>query len=331
MEIDRFHEWGALLEGLGLSLNFPTSKLSESDDVVEGELQHPHGAAAYSLAILPALTLSALQKHLPHSAFIEKLLVFGPLISKRSADSFRQHGINYLDTAGNALITFPGVHIDIQGRAPAHTSVSLGATHPAPRQANLFSPKRSRVIFSGLITPGHFQRPFRELANLSGVSVGLAQDTTKLLQEHNFLNIDREFAPMQYENLSEMWAREYPGNLGSRSRTQNFSGEINDIKSTPETIYVSGESASPVIKHPQTLTLYSDELPTALIIRNRWRRDDHHPNIFIRSKFWDSNDSGHTNPDTTPWLLIYADLLASNESRQSEAAREIWRRNVQPI
>lgn len=56
----------------------------------------------------------------------------------------------------------------------------------------------------------------------------------------------------------------------------------------------------------------------------RSRRNEEHPNIFLRRQFWCApHEPEKPGVHEAPWLLVYADLLASNDSRQCEAAQQI--------
>ena len=79
-------------------------------------LSHGCGNAVYKVGYADILTSYSLGWILPHIQSGEKVLLLGPRVTERSAERLRQMGINYLDAAGNAYISFDGVLIDIRGR-----------------------------------------------------------------------------------------------------------------------------------------------------------------------------------------------------------------------
>ena len=91
---------------------------------------------------------------------------------------------------------------------------------------------------------------------------------------------------------------------------------------------VSGEQAVPgYIRHAETLLLYiradkNARTPTDLLRRNRWHREPR-GNVTIRRLFWRDLDGLANN--IAPPLLIYADLLAAHEPRQTQVAHEMRR------
>src|SRR5699024_8053053 len=101
-------------------------------------LAHERGRAMYNVAYADTLTASSLNWAMPHSHNKVQLLLLGPRVTERSADMFRQRGINYLDAAGNAFISFGGVHIDVRGRR-AQNAAPTSIPRTARGGVNLYS------------------------------------------------------------------------------------------------------------------------------------------------------------------------------------------------
>lgn len=313
---DRFDE-------LGLRFAEPVD-LTElpGEDTVPVTLLHEHGRSGYHLGFAASLTVSSLEWTRSHYARSERLLLLGPRVTERSAEMFRSLGINYVDQAGNAYVSFAGVHIDVRGRrAPRQAAGGVGGPRLTRGGVNLFSVKRSQVIFAILSWPGLLEAPVREVARTSGVSLGQAQETLELLTQYGFLDEDRQLLPRRAEQLIDQWAAAYPTGLGSQGKTGRFSGNFASLDPEAMVVYVSGEAAVPRLLRPETIVLYTEEFPTDLVRAHRWRRDEESPNIFTRRRFWQP-PQGPAKPgvQVAPWLLIYADLLASGDSRQREAA-----------
>ena len=72
---------------------------------------------------------------------------------------------------------------------------------------------------------------------------------------------------------------------------------------------------------PGTITLYAHQMPGRLVAENRLETDEHGP-IEFRRRFWPFEHEWQ-RPDMTPPVLIYADLLATDEPRCIETARMI--------
>src|SRR5664280_492175 len=103
------------------------------------------------------------------------------------------------------------------------------------------------------------------------------------------------------------------------------SGPVKDVHSD-DPVFVSGESAAEDLLRPATLTLYVEELDPRLPVVNKWRSDGP-ANIVVRRKFWQApndNDGALAGVRPTPWPLVYADLVTSDDPRVRTVARQ-WR------
>jgi len=315
---DRFDE-------LGLRFAEPIDLADLPDkEVVEATLVHASGRERYSVAYSASLTMSALEWARGPYVSSDRLLLLGPRVTERSAEMFRALEINYLDQAGNAFIAFDGVHIDVRGRratgAPPRGDSAARATRGG---VNLFSPKRSQVVFALLSWDELLDAPLRQIAQVAGVSLGQAQETVELLMQYGYLDEQRRFLRGVREHLIDQWTAAFPAGLGSSGKTSRFSGDFADLVAGDTVVYISGEAAVPSTLRPETLVLYSDEFPTKLIRARGWHRDDDTPNIFLRHQFWHPADPADVGVRTAPWLLVYADLMASRDSRQREVAQQI--------
>jgi hypothetical protein len=257
------------------------------------------------------------------------LLVIGPRIHASSAQTLRTQGIWYLDEAGNAYLHHHGLVVDVRGRRGLPSTnqdghLKLGPTNP-------FTPKRAQVVLALLSDPRLADAPFREIADRAGVSVGMAKGTLDTLEITRFVEqLGAHRRLIRGGELLDLWASAYPGGLGRANTLLVARGNV-DNWSSPEGIDVaiSGEQALPdVIRHPESLVLYVDSAgtrrpPRELMLANRWHRDPD-GNIVIRELFW-RDLSGINDRDSAPPLLVYADLLASHEPRQTEVAHEMRR------
>lgn len=261
----------------------------------------------------------------------ERLLLLAPAVHPRSARHLRAAGIQFLDAAGNAHLDFDGVLIDVRGRRlDPHLAPHK---HFPERSTNLFTPRRAQVIFVLLSWPALVDASVRTIAAAARVSVGQTQSTLRLLDEQGLYD-HRSGRLLRRELLAERWAEAFATGLGPKSQLQQFHGEPSRLMLQGHgEIFVSGEQAAPWIRNPSTATLYVDHFDPRLAFANRWRADEK-PNISVRRTFWTLPDDERTAhfPAPAPPLLVYADLVATHESRQLEAARkvkedhaELWR------
>lgn len=299
----------------------------------------------YVLVFTAAMTLTQISRlRRPH--LHAPVLVVGERITERSATALRDLEIQYIDSSGNAYIEFGDVYIDVRGR-------KLGSqvlNHPSKRPArstdektgpllahNLFSPRRSQVVCALLTWPVLAKMKIRDIANASGVSVGQAHDTLRLLEEAGFLHRGTPLSPREVHELLRPWALEYPRGLRQKLTVARYSSDAPTAfrpMYPDQEFFLSGESATGVdIQHPGTLTVYVEHFDRKLAFMNRWRNDpDHPPNVTVMHKFWktpaadssSAEDRGREDSHNAPWPLVYADLFATNDPRLAEVA-ETWR------
>lgn len=300
----------------------PAAGVSNPD--LTAVLSRGRAVRQYVVVAKSTITLGSLSppaSHLP-------LLVIGDRIDRRSAAALREAGIQFVDTRGNAFITFGNVLIEVQGRTGPAT-----AEEAAPRpQTNLFSSRRSQVILALLAWPELSTTTVRTIADAAGVSIGQAHDAMVRLEEAGFVTpvgrtVDRAAELLDY------WTAAYPSGLGRRLELARYHGDPLKPVTRPDAdrpIFLSSESAAGTeIARPATLTFYVASLDPSLAVANRWSSSpERTANVFVRRKFWTSprpdDGSGSARPRNAPWPLVYADLMATGDARLREVAGT-WR------
>ncbi len=277
-----------------------------------------------TLTLAPNMTVSAVAEQLHERKQQPPLFVVGPRITERSAAIFRESGVSYLDAGGNAYIAIGSIYIDVRGR---RGELKVEGVRGG---VNLMSPKRAQVIFSILTWEQLLYEPVRVLAQVAKVSLGQAQQTLQLLEQYGFMYGSQKMNIYQREALLEQWVQAYPGGLKAKQTLHHFAGDYSVPEESMVPLVVSGESAVPRLLRPETLTLYCETLPIDVIRSRRWVREERTPSVLLYEKFWsDPFALDEKGVIEAPPLLIYADLLASQDSRQREAASEYRRGNVE--
>ena len=319
----RAREYGVDLVG-----NIPTA----SDPVASllvirgGQHQEMTAVAAASLALVEVERAMPLDFGTP-------VLALGARITPRNADHLRGAGINYFDEAGNAHLAFRDTLIDVRGRT-ASTPKEL---RKPTKSASLFTEKRSQVILAIISWPDLLAARLQDLARAAGVSVSFTQKTLVALEAANYLD---SFGPRDagslrnIDSLIDGWSAAFSSGLGSRENTRTFRGEL-DPSALPDDgppLYLSGEAVAPWIKKHLTWTIYADGIPRDAARTGRWVSDELAPTIFVREKFWSEPVPAETFARkrvlVAPPLLVYADLVASGDSREREAAHHLRNNNA---
>jgi len=257
-----------------------------------------------------------------------RYLVVANQINLRTMTAYRNRKIDYIDLAGNALVRFGDVYVDVRGRSLKTTRAAAETRH-AP--VNLFSARRAQVTFALITWPELLTLPIKFTSEAAGVSIGIAFQTIKLLRESGYLLDDMNPYLVRKNELIDRWTEAFMSGLRNKLTLAKYRGErLEVLGGNAETPwFISGECAVPSLVRPTTLTIYVQRLDPALLAANRWRRDGD-PNISVRQKFWTEpqqllrRDHGlefQAVEYKAPALLIYADLMASGDGRQREAAQ----------
>jgi hypothetical protein len=330
------------LASYGLAFTHDKLELAGDPGMWKGTLRFGDSQTPVRVALAAPMTLTALARvglddqHLLSSN--HRTLVVGRHVHERSADAFREMGVGYADTAGNAYIRFAHVMIDVRGRRAPRSHDRLGQVDqgtPGPRSNNLFSTGRAQVIATLLAWPELTGEPVREIAQAAGVSTGQAYSALTLLEETGYL-VRRELRSERFDELLELWTAAYPRGLGQKlavasyASTQDIQGfrrEVLSGASPAEGFALSGEAVPDLgLKRPRSITVYTPEWTPRQAVRHRWRAAGtaEQPDIHVRRKFWTPPRTAGRHDPIAPWPVVYADLMTAGDERLTEAASG-WR------
>lgn len=316
------------LEECGLRVEARESCSPDSEHDADVTLTRGQARQAYAMSLTQRATLSGLRAQHPQDA-TRPTLIGAEAVSPRSAEALRRAGIQYVDAAGNAWISFHDVLIDVRGRRPARGFSPGRQRRPG---GNLFSTGRAKVAFVLLQWPALWHRTQREVATAAGVSLGQANGAIAMFR-------DAGFGPGGHRSDSELldlWVGAFPTGLSHKIFLAGYHGDLeagavgSPWPSTIEGAEISGEMAVPHLLRPTAMTIYVEALDPSLPLKHRWRSDGE-SNITVRKRFWrvpswdvTSNGVADEARQTAPSVLIYADLMSSANPRAREAAGE-WR------
>ena len=124
-----------------------------------------------------------------------------PYISPASAQLCKKDGTNYMDLSGNCRLVFDNSFVEREGRP------NLFAEKRDLR--SLYSPKSSRVLRVLLANPGESWK-IKELARESEVSLGLASNVKKLLEDREWIRKTEDGLVLgEPEKLLAEWSENY--------------------------------------------------------------------------------------------------------------------------
>lgn len=240
--------------------------------------------------------------------------------------AYRSAGVPYIDSGGNAWMSFPGYTVQVQGHPPAY--------HHAPgrdRPSRAFRPAGLKVVFALLTRPVLLSGTVREIAAGSTVSVGAAQAALRDLASEGFLREAQGGGRLldKRRSLTRRWVSAYVGDLRPRLSAVElvgpspawWVGERGDDGELEG--QVGGEAALQALGYlarALTTTVYGEE-PWHGPRRSARLSRGGTSNVTLRQRFWAAE--GAAGGLLVPRLLIYADAIATDEPRQVEMALQM--------
>jgi hypothetical protein len=263
-------------------------------------------------------------------------LLISDYINPNIAKTLKESGVQYLDACGNAYINLPPILVFTTGQKPA-----LDIKKETNKAFDLIGLK---LIFCFLCDPHLVNTSYREMSEIAGIALGAVGNVLSGLVNAGYL-IDQGKAEnrqlINRRKLLDRWVEAYPEKLKPKLRLGEF---IHDDPNWWKNIdlknldaHWSGEiGASKYTDYlkPQIATVY---LPAASakkflsVARLKKATDDNSNVIYVYHTFWTEKLQNKLNTikqDTVHPILIYADLIASADSRNLETAKVIYDKTI---
>jgi hypothetical protein len=279
-------------------------------------------------------TLHQLQAFWPRDAR-QQLLVVTPYITQQLAERCREMDMCFADTAGNAYLRAPGLHIYVTGRRKPPELETADENRPV-NAAGL------RVVFAILCQPRLLTAAYREIAANARVALGTVGQAIKYLENRKHITpqpdqgakTERRF--LNPQRLVEEWVALYPTVLRPKLNARRFRApRPNWAEGVDLNLYGAfwgGEVAANRLTHylqPQTATIYARETPTKLLVDQRMKADVN-GDTEILDVFWNTERLPAVR-DVVPPILVYADLMTTTDGRNIEAAKMIYDEHIGPL
>jgi hypothetical protein len=258
----------------------------------------------------------------------EKVLMVTEYVTPPIADLLKELNIFFMDTAGNAYINEPPLYVFIKGNKPR-------LTPNAKTQKLLFKPSGLRVVFTLLNNPEIINNPYRDIAKEADVALGTIGWLIRDLKEMGFcIDIGRHKRKLvNVKNLFKRWVEAYPEQLRPKLIREKFETiDLNWWKEINIKAYGArwgGEVAAAHLTDylkPARATIYTNEPIGELVLKNRLRKEEQ-GNVEILTPFWNFKYDLATQ-DIVPPILVYADLMATGDQRNIEAAEMIYEKYI---
>ncbi|MGF6871683.1 type IV toxin-antitoxin system AbiEi family antitoxin [Paraburkholderia sp. MM5477-R1] len=251
-------------------------------------------------------------------------------VTPRLAEKLIANHIPFLDTAGNAYLDEPEATIMITGR-------DKPALKPTDTTSRSTTQKGLRVSFALATQPDLVAWPLRAIADLSGVllnTVNLAVDD--LIARGLIVKKNGRRAIADCRRFIKEWTVLNPTGLRPKLGARRYSGGvgIDWWRNAPLADFearLGGDCAAEVLTHeikPVSVTVYSAGGAKSSLMKAARLRPDVNGDVEILEPFWPAHAARgwKVPPGVVHPLLIYADLVASSDSRHHEVAETIYDR-----
>lgn len=299
--------------------------------------------------------------------FPQKGMIITDYVNPNIADKLREMDIAFIDAAGNAYLKEPGLYLFIKGNKPGgYTKTDTFETEEInqtiytpllkitpqlfpptlimrkPRN-QAFQPAGLKVIFAILCERNIVNANYREIAKTADVALGTVGWVIRNLKELGLL-IERTKGKrrrlVDRKKLLEKWVEAYNEKLrptliiGRYTAPQNYWWQNTDIRNYGARW--GGEIAAAELTDylkPEIATVYAKEMPVQLL-RDLRMRHDPNGNVEIMRQFWDDKFNPDNQKrenkyiDIVPIIIVYADLLATDDARNLETARILYDKEI---
>jgi hypothetical protein len=254
-------------------------------------------------------------------------------ISKSAKEILKRENISYIDMAGNCFIkNGEGLYIEIEGKKLE--GIEEKKKHIA------FNKNGIKLIYAFLLDENLVNQTYDVMAKASNISKSTIGNILKDLKERQFLiQVNREEKKLNNkQELLERWLQAYNEKLkpsllrGKFSFLPNRLSEWKSMDLGVDTFW-GGEPAADILTHylaPGEWTIYSKRSKNDLIKNLHLVPDPKGGNVSVYGIFWNVEED-YFNTDTRQIvnpLLVYADLIGTDENRNFETARKIYEQEL---
>lgn len=180
------------------------------------------------------------------------------------------------------------------------------------------------IVFYLLQDKANVGKNYREIAAATDTSIGSVHTAMAELSKRGYvIETERGRILRKRMSLVDRWAKDYSETLRDKLMLSRFTFLAPQVKNSwqdivlPKTLNWGGEPAAALLTHclqPGHWVIYTSDNANSLIATGRMIPDSK-GEICVYKKFWQGQG--------IPLLVVYADLIASENDRCSEAAELI--------
>ena len=267
-------------------------------------------------------------------------LLVAPRITTEAAEKCRELDLQFIDATGNAYLRGPGLYVLVKGQRPIEGEDFLLIGQEGKRAGTA---THLRVIFALFCKPELLNAPYREIVQVAGVALGAIGWVFNDLTDRGFITGGKrkgDKVMLERKKLIEEWITNYPIKLRPKLNPRRFKAPKPDWWKEVDITQYGGQWGTEVAAEkltgylrPATVTIYLHKEKgrqnlTRLVAENRLRPDTE-GDIEILDAFWVFDDE-QPMTQTVPPLLACADLVATLDPRNLEAAKMIHDQYLAP-
>ena len=258
-------------------------------------------------------------------------ILFAPYIPRPLGRHLAEHDANYMDLAGNCRLVLGHRYVaHVEGRTRERA---------AEERRGLRVPGY-QVLFALLAEPELLNTTVRRLADAAGTGKTAAAETVRRLQDENLIGEvkGRRFI-LEAKVLLERWIAGYATHVRPRLLIGTYRTADRDPEALErhleETLgdkltwgFGGGAAAARLARYyrGERTVVHLENAPLDLQKRLRAQRVDDGPLVLLRAPGQIAFDG--VKPRTVHPLLIYTELLVTDDPRAREAANEVWERHL---
>ncbi|MDA9563060.1 type IV toxin-antitoxin system AbiEi family antitoxin [Flavobacteriales bacterium] len=250
-------------------------------------------------------------------------IIIADYISKPAKEILKERNIAYMDTLGNTYIDMENLYIYIETNKTNRGNQAV--------QNRAFKKAGLKVVYQFLVHPDYINKPYRFVAENAKVTIDTVGKVIKDLVKQRYLvqRNDKEYQVQDMKRLFEDWVNAYNKNLRPKLKQRNyrFVDKTIDWQNVilPENTHWGGAVEAERLDNyliPQDGVLYTGADMPKLIKEMKIVPDNNGP-IKVYEKFWNQIDQ-EVHP-----ILVYADLINTEDPRYIEAAAKIYKNYVE--
>ena len=275
-----------------------------------------------------------------------KGMLVADYVNPNMADKLRKMEVPFIDAEGNAYINEKPLYVFIKkNKGQTTRDNNIQGMKEAQKRGRAFKPTGLKVLYALIRDPKLVYAPYREIAGIAGVALGTVGWVINDLKQGGYL-VTTGKTKKRLKNkkqLLDKWVDAYLENLrpkqfiGTFATDNEYWWQKMDHQIVEYGARWGGEvAAAKLTGHlkPEKVTIY---LPTEgekykqLFTDQRMRKNPD-GNIHVYRAFWNQDlnyQFDHT--DIVDPLIVYADLLGTEDIRNFETARMIYDKELSEL